>query len=707
MKTFTDIYKTLRKKNRGQYALLTGCLFFSVLLISAYLSIMRSPTVLSVLPEGGDSRKQVMMIFVLTTIGCAVFSLYAANLFFRQKSKDLGIFLALGMERRVLTWHLIRELSIIALLSCSAGILLSIPLTKGIWRLFRLFLVDTEEMVLSLHPDAFTIALLFFVCVTVMLLYTGMRSIRRINIMEIIQERHKSEPIHDVPSNYGIIGILLVIFGAVLGYQAPVFFILRLHWYPPEILTAIFYLPVFIGLYMILLHTVVNGWHKKKSVYKDIVATSQMKFQGRQTVRNLLVMSVLIAGAYFASFYTPMISVGALMSYDARPVDYVYHFRMDQHIPTEKEVRELADTYDVTITDWHNAPMIRLGVDGIHHEETETSLGVTWEPVYKDMLNSELFLSESSYTALTGETLNLPSGTLAAILDSEGNASIEFAGNAKLLTNPLSGQTLPVTAVQTVIQDALYGRYVMNDMDYLMMRENLTPEWEETICLFNVEDCDQTYDFAKALFYDIVDHSDSKVEVYDAWDPVQKQLSEANGEPYWADPEYLEENGFEQIGYDARDSSNFRLFWKYMPRFRVLDKADFVKTMAVYLMVFIFVAIVCFAAVFVIAYTRSITIAINGQQLYDDLRHLGASNDYLYQTIRSQMKRVFCTPAIIGTCIIYAFYAMIMFFNDNKLSVSELAGMAACLLLIAVISVIFYGVYRMTLRKVCTVLHIR
>lgn len=33
-----------------------------------------------------------------------------------------------------------------------------------------------------------------------------------------------------------------------------------------------------------------------------------MKFQGRQTVRNMLVMTLLIAGAYFASFYAPMLN---------------------------------------------------------------------------------------------------------------------------------------------------------------------------------------------------------------------------------------------------------------------------------------------------------------------------------------------------------------------------------------------------------------
>lgn len=707
MKTFTQVYETLRRKNRKQYALLIGCLFFSVLLISAYLFLMRSPTVLTVLPEGGDSRKQVMMIFVLTMIGCAVFSLYAASLFFRRKSKDIGIFLALGTERLALSKQLMKELCIISLMSCSAGILLSIPLTMGIWNGFRLFIVDTEEMALFLEWSVLTISLLFSACVTGMLLFMGMRSIRRINILEIIQEQHKSEPIHDVPSKYGMIGILLVIIGAILGYQVPSFCVLILHWYPPEILTAIFYIPVFIGLYMILLHTVVNGWRKKKSLYKDIIATSQMRFQGRQTVQSLLVMTVLIAGAYFASFYAPMLGVGAMMEYDARPFDYSYQYRMDQDLPTESEVRQLADQYDVNITEWYSAPMIRLGVDGTEHVETQTSLGITWEPVYTTLLLSELFLSESSYMALTGEVLHLEPGTLGAILDSQGSVLMTFAADATLLTNSITGQTLTVSSVTPLKNDSLYGYYVMNDTDYLMMSHELTPEWQETICLFNVADCSQTYDFAKALFNSIIEHSDHQVEVIDAWDPIQKQNAEARGDAYWADSDHLKENGIEPLHYSDKDSTDFRLYWKYMPHFRVMDKADFVKTTAVFLMVFTFVAIICFAAVFVIAYIRSMTLAMTGQQLYNDLRHLGASNEYLYQTIRSQIKRIFCTPAIIGTSIIYAFYAMILFFNDNKLSMNELAGMVACLLLIAAISTAFYGIYRITLKRVCKVLHIR
>ena len=54
--------------------------------------MMRSPTILTVLPEGGDSRKQVMMVFVLAVLGCGVFTTYASGLFFRQSPGSLACF---------------------------------------------------------------------------------------------------------------------------------------------------------------------------------------------------------------------------------------------------------------------------------------------------------------------------------------------------------------------------------------------------------------------------------------------------------------------------------------------------------------------------------------------------------------------------------------------------------------------------------------
>ena len=223
--TFADVTAKLRRKNRKQYLLLAGCCFFSVLLITAFACMMRSPTVLSVLPEGGDSRKQVMMIFVLTVIGCAVFTTYAAGLFFREKSREMGIFLALGTPRFLLRRVLARELSLTAILSCGAGAVLGGPLAWGIWQLFRLILVDTEEMRLSFDPRCYVLSAAFILFVLGMLLILGARAVRRTDILSVIRESHTAEPIRAVPRWYGPVGILLVIGGGLLGYLTPSFFI--------------------------------------------------------------------------------------------------------------------------------------------------------------------------------------------------------------------------------------------------------------------------------------------------------------------------------------------------------------------------------------------------------------------------------------------------------------------------------------------------
>lgn len=708
MTSFSKTYAALRRKNIRQYTLLAGCCFFSVLLITAYVCMMRSPTVLNVLPEGGDSRKQIMMIFVLAVLGCGVFTIYASGLFFRYKSREVGILMALGASRRRLKNLLSRELMLISIASCAAGAALGAPLAWLIWKLFRLLLVDTEEMRLTFDSQAYLYALVFSVFVIGMLLFMLLRFIRRTNIMDVVNEAQKSEPIRETPRWYGPVGIALLVGGALLGYLTPTFCIKVLHWYPPDVLTSITYLPAAAGLYMILLHTVVNGWRRGKNRYKNMISASMMKFQGRQTVRNMLVITVLVAGAYFAAFYTPMLGTGAMMGYDARKIDYAFHYRVDQSMPGEAEIRLMADEEGVSITDYAAQSAAVLGVDGTTEVETEGALGTSYTTEYRELQAGDTFFSESAYNALTGEAFDVAPGSVKTVYDDEGTSGNTASKDINIVTNVMIGQVLRVTPDEAVICNSmLLGCHVLDDADYEMITEGLTDEWREAWVFFNVENVDETYDFAKRLFYEITDCSGPEVEVFNSWDPVAKMLSDKAGEAYWLDTKNLEENGFDIVDYGQRDSSTFRLYWTYMPQFRVLDSADFVKTTAVFLMLFIFIAIVCFAAVIVISYTRSLTIGLTNARVYDDLRHLGASNSYLLKTVKGQISMVYFAPASTGTAIIYAFYMMIMFFNDGgSFTRSELAGLAICLLLIAAVSALLYSVYRFTFRKVCGMLKI-
>ena len=708
MKTFSEVYAALRRKNRGQYGLLAGCCFFSVLLITAYACMMRSPTILTILPEGGDSRKQVMMVFVLAVLGCAVFTTYAAGLFFRQKSRATGVFLALGATRGQLRRELGKELALIAFGSCAAGAVLGAPLAWGIWQLFRTFLVDSQEMPLSFDPQAYLLALAFAAYVVVMLFFLAARFIRRTNIIDIVQESHKSEPIRAVKRWYGPVGILLAVLGAALGYLMPSFFVLVLHWYAPSVVDAIFYLPALVGLYMILLHTVVNGWGGHKKRWKNIISTSMMKFQGRQTVRNMLVMTLLIGGAYFASFYAPMLSTSAENTFATRPIDYEYHWRADQSLPQRDEVQALADKANVEITSWAQQEAAVLGTDGMRQIETEIGFGATYTTEYAEILDGATFFSESAYNALTGQRIDILPGTCANVLDDEGGSGYLSGGDVTHLTNMATGAEMDVTPAEPLWYTMLLGCYVLDDADYAVLSDGLTDIYREEYVFFNVADVENSYAFANALFNEIVDRSGPAVEVGDYYDDVEAELAARAGEPYEFSPEAAAARGLETIRYNDRDSSGFRNYWKYMPQFRILDQNDFVTTMAVFLMLFIFIAIVCFAAVIVIAFTRCMTIALVNARVYDDLRHLGAPSAYLFRSVRGQISRVFLVPAIVGTGLIWAFYMMIMYFNGDPygFTSAELAGITSCAAMVAGVSVLLYAVYRITRRSVCRALHI-
>lgn len=708
MHSLRDVYAVLRRKSLPNYGLLAGCCFFSMLLITAYCCVMNSPTVLTVLPEGGDSRKQMVMIFVLAVIGCGVFTLYGAGLFLRQKSRELGILLALGAARTQLKLELLWELLFLLAAACGLGAALGQPAALGLWQLFRWFLVDTDEMPLVFGGTTYLLPFLFFLFVGAALCLMALRSVERMDILAIIRESHTAEPVREVPRWYGPAGIGLMLLGALLGYLVPVFCVQVLRWYAPEALEALFYLPVLAGLYMLLLHTVVHGWRRGRNRYRDLISVSLMRFQGRQTVRNMLVITLLIAGGYFAAFYAPVLGAGAMLAYDQRPNDYFYHYRADQPLPQQADVAALAADYGVTLAGWAEGEGTWLGVDATVSVEEDGPLGVTWSPEYRQVAQGQLFLPASAYQALTGQAVELAPGTVAAVYDADQSIRIRFDGSASLVTNVVTGQRLAVTMAAPLTHDLLCGRYVMNDGDYAALTAGLDDTWRERLVLFDVADGTDSYGFARALFNAIVDASGPEAAVYDAYDTVNAYLAAEAGEVYLWSPEGMAALGYEGIDYALRDANSFRLYWKYMPAFRVMDRADYVRTMAIFLMLFVFIAVICFAAFGVIAFTRCLTIALTSARVYEDLRHLGASQAYLYQSARGQVRRVFTVPVLAGTGMICLFYLMIMVFNSEPAGITagEARGLLACLGVVAVGSGLIWLLYRFTLRRVCRALHI-
>ena len=694
MMNMKQMEQKLQRADRKQSRLYLFCNFMALIIISAYSALMLSPTVQKVFPEGGDSAKQMYMIFVMTLVGCVVFTIYALGLFFRHKSGQLGILMALGASRKRLAPGLFREVILLSGVSAIAGTAAGFPFVWVIWHAFRLFLVDSSDMVLTFDFRCLFISLLFLLLVVGFACLTAWRYLKKTNIMEVIREEHINEPVKEPGRWCGPVGFLVLLTGAVLGYGAPWACHAWFSMYSPA-WVSVFYAPVFVGLYMIMLHTVVHGWKShRKNPYKNIISRSMMKFQGKQTVNNLLVVTLLIAGGCFAIFYLPTNGIAAVFRYASLPYDYFYKYQADQNVPDRTKVEALGKEYDLSLKDWNECDYVTLGMGGMTNIEEED--GLRYHAEYVPMLQEAMVLSEDAYRMITGQEVDVAPGTYRCLNDQE-ETSLYVNNSAKELTNMTTRKVLATEFAGYLHYDHLAEEIpccVLDNADYALISEGLTDDWRGRFAAFNVDGKD-SYPFAVSFYHLFVSSFDQSCERIRFYDRVQKIRENEEGQVYWGDTDEMT-----KISYELSDSFTFRTYWVYMPSFRVLNQNDYLRNMAVMFMMFLFIFIVCMITALVVCHTRCQSIALNNRYIFDDLKKLGASPAFLDKEVRSQCTNVFKMPALVGTTAMFLLYAMILYANDGRLLKTEWAAMGLCLCIIAMIGGVIYAVYRSTIKAI-------
>lgn len=407
--TLSMLWGKLRKNNKKDYRQFQFCITFAMMLVSSYLMMMFSPLVQDSLPDGGDTGKQAYMIFALAVVGCTVFVWYAARLFLRYKSHEIGIFMALGAEKGMLSRALSMEMAKMTVVYSLEGIASGTVLSLIVGQIMAVITAKVNDTRFAFTIAGIVSSVLYGVVLLVIVLLLVRRSMKRTNIMDVINEQRKQEKIQKmVTKRYLIAGVTLIIVGILGGYLLkPI--VLKLTGVLPGAWTNGFYVLVVIGAYQVMVYSV--SCHERgrnpQKYYNNLLNYGMLKFQGASVVKNMLVIVLLIVAGLYATYYIPQQMFTAYEQEQAYEAWYSYRYLNDADEVTREQLMELAGKHGVEISDYREGEFIRVVGDGIERDMDDS--GRLLEEHYDNYAEYDC-ISASEYEQLTGISLTIPKG---------------------------------------------------------------------------------------------------------------------------------------------------------------------------------------------------------------------------------------------------------------------------------------------------------
>lgn len=616
--TISKIYSKLRKGSKGQYMLLAFCTFLSVILISSFALMYFGPTVQDFLPEGGDTRKMASLLLLATACGCFVFTVYASGLFFRYKSREYGILMALGMQKKSLRSLLFKEPSLITAVSSVPGLICAVPASWLIWKVFELFIISNEQMTYRFSAAGFIPGLLFALCLAMMPGIAAGRFVKRSNIMDILRTQHKSEMVKEIRAGTFPAGLILIVIGILLGATAPRIAAKVFDVSLPGLLTNSFYILTLIGIYLVLLNIAAQSkaGKNKEKYYKNLVSISVMRFTAKQTTKSMCVIVLLLFVCCFSSFYGMQYFITPdSLGQDGGKAFSLHSPALENQIG-EKEIHDTASDYDMTVTGYSENQAANL-VISYHHKDFNED-GSKYIEVYSDGTKSALFVSAGDFAALSGKKISVNPGTYKTVVPVDfGGDFFDYEDGLDRITNPETKVTMPLSYV-----------------------------WEQ-------------------------------------------KLADEKGKEYSYDYEI-----------DMAMDNNMLLDdWKYAPGFNIITTQDKMQLISVYVMLCLYIFIISLAAISVMTFVRSISVATDNRALFDSLDKLGADRSYKRKILKKQLARIFQYPAVIGCGIGLLFSVAMDFFNDGRIHGTETTALSMLLIIICIVCVIMFAVYKYAMKK--------
>lgn len=696
--TMSKITAKLRKKNRDQYLLLGICIFLSVILVTSFTMMYFSPSIQELLPPGGDTRKLMKLMMGVVMIGCLIFTLYGSSLFFRKKSREFGVMLALGEERGALAGQLAKELAAVVVKYVLSGILLAVPVSYLIWKLFQAIALNTARLKYRPGNAGIFAGILFAAILSLCILVLGIRFIRQADIMNILNASRKTEMVREIKPWFGRLGAALVAAGLFLAMAVPQLTVRLFRQGMPAIWNVTYLLGI-AGLYLIVLSAV--GYSKKgkhpEKYYKNIISTNLMRFTARQTTRNMLCIALLVFVMVGSAFWGVMYYFSAMDGGGEAPYDYSWHYPAKEAQIGKEETEKIAREHKVTLTAYEDLDSLQLVIryTGRDMDEQKRYFDAEYEKL-------ATFIAASDFERISGRSISLKAGEYQTVTTTDFQENVWVSVDClNEIENPVTGERMVPEFRGTAEFDNLAigsdpFAFLLSDEDYNRFAKDLPDDWKEKHAFFNAEYMTDAgdkkfyeYEFADAVIQEYIARATELSNHYGLYDSREEELALAAGKEY---------------GYAGKidlspDNPQIMDDWKYAPFSKIFLQANAMEMVAVFVLLSIYISVISLTAAGIMSYIRSITIAMDNRQLFEDLRRLGTDDAYEEKVIKVQLRKIFAYPVAAGCTVVGLFSLFLTYFNDMRLQAFEVNMLLLEVLLMIFIAGVLYVVYRIAYGK--------
>jgi len=179
-------------KNRKLYYPFALAVLLAVTITYLFYSLSLNPNIGKI--RGGETISMTLALgMVVVTIASGIIVLYANSFVMKNRSKELGVYGMLGLEKRHLISMVFKELLIFGSLTLTAGLGLGALFDKLIFALLLKLMKMKVELVSTFQPIVFILVLIVIGAIFLGLIFINAFRIARMNALQLSREKASGE----------------------------------------------------------------------------------------------------------------------------------------------------------------------------------------------------------------------------------------------------------------------------------------------------------------------------------------------------------------------------------------------------------------------------------------------------------------------------------------------------------------------------------